>query len=259
MVANGHSKPCGLLARPPLKGESHLTQTSLPSIYNLKEFVCAWDVPAGVYWWYSPLKKGGVNPIYGGRTGNATSEVGQGWWLTPPTYFDVSANKWSSHAFVATRVESFNHTSCCCQVMNADLDLKMFRLTEYCRAVVVGMQMSPRDTCAPYADPPCPVDNATALHQDWPMAPYSESYSACLDPLGTTLSKPGWLKRENLAQQLPAAEAVWLPGLCLVSAVLSFSGLLVAVLRIRQPLPEEHTTGVYQVLPREDESELVTD
>lgn len=181
---------CNLLAGPPLKGESHLTQTSLPSVYDLKRFVCAWDEPAGQYWWYSPLKKGSVNPIYGGRSGNAPAEIGQGWWLTPPTYFDVTERLWNSHSFVATRVPAFNHTSCCCQVMSGDVETKRFWLTEYCRAVVPGLTKSPYETCKPYMTTPCPTDNATALQQQWPLPPYSESYSACLDPLGTSLPIP---------------------------------------------------------------------
>merc|ERR1711879_498253 len=106
--------------------------TSLPSVYNLEDFVAAWDVPAGVYWWYSPLKQGSVNPIYGGMSGNAKAEVGQGWWLTPVTYYNVTSKGWSSHAFVATSVKAFNHTSCCCQIMSADSSTKKFWLTEYC-------------------------------------------------------------------------------------------------------------------------------
>lgn len=182
---------CSLIAKPPLKGESHLLKTSLPSVYNLAEFVCAWDVPAGKYWWYSPLKKGSVNPIYGGASGNATAEVGTGWWLTPPKYFDMTQTKWSSSAWVATRVPAFNHTSCCCQFMSGDLETQRFWLTEYCRAIVPGLDKSPRDTCKPYATP-CPADNATAIKQTWPIPPYSERYSACLDPLGTSLPEHGW-------------------------------------------------------------------
>lgn len=177
-------QPCKLLARPPLEGESHLTRTSLPSVYNLKEFTCAWDVPSGTYWWYSPLKKGSTNPIYHGASGSARAEIGLGWWLTGPELFDVSDAGWSSHAFVATRVPAFNHTSCCCQIMSADSE--RLWLTEYCRALVPGLDRSPRDTCEPYSSP-CPTSNETASAMKWPMEPYSESYSSCLDPLGTRL------------------------------------------------------------------------
>lgn len=166
-------------------------RTSLPSVYDLKNFVCAWDVPAGKYWWSSPLKKGSVNPIYGGASGNATAEVGTGWWLTPPKYFDVTETLWSSSSWVATRVPAFNHTSCCCQFMSGDIATQRFWLTEYCRAIVPGLEKSPSDTCKPYATP-CPVDNSTAIKQHWPLPPYSESYSGCLDPLGTSLPKHGW-------------------------------------------------------------------
>lgn len=185
-------KSCTQIAAPPLIGEAHLMMTSLPSVYDLKKFVCAWDVAARKYWWYSPLKKGSVNPIYGGQSGNAKAEVGQGWWLTPPKYFDLTSTKWSSSSWVATVVPAFNHTSCCCQFMSGDTALKKFWLTEYCRAVVVGLDKTPEETCKPYTTIPCPADNATASQEPWAMPPYSESYSACLDPLGTTLPKHGY-------------------------------------------------------------------
>merc|ERR1712048_785216 len=59
--------------------------------------------------------------------------------------------------------------------------------------------MGARDTCAPYSSP-CPEDNSTAFQQHWPMPPYSESYSACIDPIGATLPKPEWLKPESIVQ-----------------------------------------------------------
>lgn len=228
------SKSCSLVAKPPLKGESHLLRTSLPSVYNLSGFVCAWDVPAKKYWWYSPLKEGSVNPIYGGLSGTSKAEVGTGWWLTPPKYFDVTASKWSSSSWVATRVPAFNHTSCCCQFMSGDLDTKRFWLTEYCRAIVVGLDKSPRDTCEPYAAP-CPVDNATAIKLRWPIPPYSESYSACLDPLGTSLPKHGW----------STTETAWKWDLYLGPGVVSLVALSVAALKfmscLRQKPKEEST------------------
>lgn len=253
--SQAQGKSCKSFASPPLKGETHLTRTSLPSVYDLKNFLCMWDVPAGVYWWYSPLKKGSFNPIYGGPSGNLTAEVGQGWWLTRPKYVNVSASRWNSHAFVATRVEAFNHTSCCCQIMSADSDSNLLWLTEYCRAIVKGLDKSPRDTCAPYASTPCPTDNASAWQQHWPLPPYSESYSACVDPLGTTIPKPSWLKAEYLAQtetknvrsHSPNVLLYRSHALVLGGGVVALGGLLLAVAgyySAARPLEE-----AYQVLP----------
>lgn len=253
---------CDLPARPPLQGESHLTRTSLPSVYDLNKFVCAWDVSAGVYWWYAPLKTGSVNPIYGGLSGNATAEVGQGWWLTPPKYFDVTDRKWSSHSFVATRVPAFNHTSCCCQIMSADMDQKRLWLTEYCTAIVEGLEKSARDTCAPYAATGgCPTDNASALLREWPIKPYSESYSICLDPLGTSLPKPQWLHSEESIEHLSIMHDGYLSGWLSMSRFLLAVGMilmLAAVVTIAKCFSEaKPIDGAYLALGNDNGGKTV--
>lgn len=184
-----HIKRCSAVAGPPLTGESTLKHTSLPGVYDEKDFRCSWDVPGGVYWWSAPFRSvNAPNPIYGTNSKNATAEVGQGWWLTPVEY-NITGRDWSSRSFVATRVAMLNHTICCCQFMQSVSIKEEYRLTEWCRAMVPGLEKSPSDSCAPFSAA-CPTDNVTASLQDWPLPPYSETYSDCMQPLGHTLERP---------------------------------------------------------------------
>merc|ERR1712216_774702 len=64
-----------------------------------------------------------------------------------------------------------------------------FTLTEFCRAIVQGLNRSAAETCAPYSAEACPKDLAAARAATWPMPSYPEHYSSCAMPLGTALPR----------------------------------------------------------------------
>jgi len=184
-----NSKRCSRIAGPPLSGESALKHTSLPGVYDPKNARVTWDLQGGVYWWSIPFRSSHrASPFHGGSNKRPTAEVGKGWWLTTVEY-KFTGRDWSSRSFIADRATMFNHTSCCCQYMQSDLSNEEYGITTWCRAVVPGLEKSPADSCAPFSAA-CPPDNGTASLQDWPMPPYTEKWSACMQPIGHTLERP---------------------------------------------------------------------
>jgi len=184
-----NSKRCSTIAGPPLSGESALKGTSLPGVYDGRNARVTWDLQGGVYWWSIPFRSSHIaSPFHGGINKSATAEVGQGWFLTTVEY-KATGRDWSSRSFIAARVAMTNYTTCCCEYMQSDLSNEEYGLTDWCRAVVPGLEKSPAESCAPFSAA-CPPDNATASLQDWPLPPYSEKYSACMQPIGLTFERP---------------------------------------------------------------------
>eukprot|EP00929_Paragymnodinium_shiwhaense_P022212 TRINITY_DN14244_c0_g1_i3.p1 TRINITY_DN14244_c0_g1~~TRINITY_DN14244_c0_g1_i3.p1 ORF type:complete len:274 (+),score=34.81 TRINITY_DN14244_c0_g1_i3:160-981(+) len=171
-LTEGHETPSCPSARPPLVGFS-ISRWSSKHDYLEDAIESFWDANSGNFSWNAPLQK------------NGGAETGIGYWLTTPQYhIDDRTDEWTSTAFVATRVKSANRTSCCCQYMSGNNT--EFRVTEYCRARVMGLSRSIWETCAEYSIEACPADNATASKRHWSVPAYSEVYSACMKPMSSS-------------------------------------------------------------------------
>eukprot|EP00928_Gymnodinium_smaydae_P001049 TRINITY_DN10390_c0_g1_i4.p1 TRINITY_DN10390_c0_g1~~TRINITY_DN10390_c0_g1_i4.p1 ORF type:complete len:231 (-),score=20.51 TRINITY_DN10390_c0_g1_i4:196-888(-) len=163
-------------AHPPLNGRTRSLWAS--NYRNSKEhlqfdgrgIVVDWRMSEGKYTFEAPETLG--------RPQDHGVEHGFCQYLVGPVYsISDKPYEWTSRAFVASRVVSANHTSCCCQYMHGSGST--FRLSEFCRALVPGVTASLEATCAPYAEPPCPKDNETASQMAWTVPMYVEVYDKC--------------------------------------------------------------------------------
>jgi len=168
---------CSSPVYPPFEGKTKATWAS-PYV-NSKEklrfgsITCDWHESTSNYSWVAPE----LGP---GRAQDHGADRGTGIWLDGPHYIlSPDQREWRSHAFIAARVPSANHTSCCCQYMHGSKDWAHFTISEHCRAVVPGNVKSLEATCDPYLKMGCPKENATANEMPFPIPRYSEMYTAC--------------------------------------------------------------------------------
>jgi len=199
-------------------------------------------------------------------------EVGFGKWLHGPHYTYEDPKLWVSRAFVGTRISTAKHTTCCCQLMEGNLESGYFHLTEHCRAVVPFDALDPwylgltrtqindriAEDCAPWnpenaqsypaTAAVCPASNETAMAwyalqpHFWAVPPWIEVYEPVADNKSSYMQE--LLQSDGEENAVPkentGTPAIFIVCFCCVLAAFAFSSIRKAGnLRLRRRIQDD--------------------